>query len=108
MTPNSKSGRPPKLKPPVTYKFKNFFHPKLAPDENIDLTAPIAAPVSGVTVDPLLPSRSGRPEFASIDRSRENNFVNIAITPIVGVEPLGDALMLVPARKKTRRDNSAP
>ena len=107
MTPISKSGRPPKLKPPVANKFKNFFHPQLAPDEIIDLTAPIAVPVSSVTVDPLLPSCSGRPEFASIDRTRETNFVHIAFTPIVSIEPLENALMLVPARNKTRRDRGA-
>ena len=53
MNQNSKSGRPPKLKPPVADGFKDFFDPQIAYEEIDDLTALIVAPMSSVTVDPV-------------------------------------------------------
>ena len=60
MKPNSKSGRPPKLTPPVTYEFRYFFDPQLPYDKIIDLMPPIVAQVTSVAVDPLAASSSGR------------------------------------------------
>ena len=108
MNPNSKSGRPPKLTPQAAYKFRIFFDQNVTFDKIIDLTPPVVAPVRSEDVDPLLPSSSGHSWSAIIDARIEISIANIAFHPNERLEPLGDDLELVPARKKAKQDNSAP
>ena len=71
MTSGSSRGRPAKLTSPTAYKFKTFGNPKKSSEVIIDLTAPKKRPhpVASPLVDnPNIPSCSGRPDFASIDK----------------------------------------
>ena len=108
MNPDSKSGRPSKLKPPGAYKFRFCVDQNVAFDEIIDLTPPIVAPVSIEDVDPLLPFSSGHCRSAIIHARIEIAIANFAVLPIKRLDHLGEDLELVPARKRAKRDNSAP
>ena len=105
---NTRRGRPPIPKPPVAYKYRKIFETNGNPDEIIDLTPAIAAPVSTEVVDAAQTCSSGQSKSASVDNRNEIVIEHVTVTVIASDDPIGDNLDQIPARKRAKRDNSAP
>ena len=121
MTSGYTFGRPAKLKPPAEYKFKSFFS-VATKDQVIDLSTSVTDEVGRRSTVPELPPQD--PSIPCSSRSVHSAIANVSSNVVVVdvadtsdarrdsprpiIENPGDDLTLVPARKRARRDNTAP